>query len=405
MPEKVNIRGLDDMSTDDIHKFAHEHFPAQEPTAIQWVNDTSANIVYPTSDLALEAVLAFAVDTTLNLDSAQMLSDEGTEAKRLSSRPATALFVRIAQTTDVKKQNAREASRFYLMNPDKDPREQREQRRRDVLRRKRRRDEDNAMRPFDVSMYDDPPASASRLDLPLSDRRARRRNSEDLFIDRSRPKRTRRGEDDLFAGRLSTRSGSERLRDRSASPRKAYAAGDGRYGFSEDAAGAPIRQRSVSPGSFQIRGAASRKHDLLPAAPARRPPDLFLAHPAPPAGRKGSTSSQHRRMDAMDADDDTTHSPLPNGRHIRSLADRITIPVPGRSLEDRISRGNAGASLEDRISRPPAARDNPGFQIRGVAGAAKVKELFPDAANGPKEDLFARIGNRATRRRAGDLFG
>ena len=59
-PDRVHIRGLDDFHTSDIITFASDHFPAHDPAHIQWIDDTSANIVYSSAAVAQEALLAFS---------------------------------------------------------------------------------------------------------------------------------------------------------------------------------------------------------------------------------------------------------------------------------------------------------------------------------------------------------
>jgi hypothetical protein len=59
-PEKVHLRGLDNLTTKDIRAFASEYFAAYKPANIEWIDDTSANLVYDSSEIAQEALLAFA---------------------------------------------------------------------------------------------------------------------------------------------------------------------------------------------------------------------------------------------------------------------------------------------------------------------------------------------------------
>ncbi|KAB8648481.1 hypothetical protein FH972_026137 [Carpinus fangiana] len=438
-PEKVNVRGLDHLTTDDIKAFAAEHFPSEDITRVEWVDDTSANIVYPSAEIAGRAILHFAQDASLSTDVLASQPLELRQAKLLSTHLDTPLQVRVALMTDVKAPRAREASRFYLLNPDKDPENRRN---RDSNNRKgprgpkRRRDEEEEV-PFDVNMYDDDAGSlAARLDRPLTTSRLVRRKSDDILDrdHRSRSKRVRTGTvsgvgGDLFSDRLlgarrNSRPGSARLRDdRSASPLRA-AGGDGRYGFSEDASG--VREQGLSPNAYPSR-------ELFPAGPAGRSgsaqgKELFPNHSTPqradrelfPDGRgaNGTPSSIHRRTDAFDANDETpehvARSPLIKGR---SLADRITRGGAGTPLEDRISKGGGG--LESRITGGPettadggmsirgsAQTDNssPGLSIKGNAGKLnpRVRELFPEKADNSGKELFARV---APRRKAGDLFG
>lgn len=309
-PEKIHIRGLDNLTTDDIYAFAATHYPAQQPTKIEWIDDMSANIVYPSTSTAGTALRAF---THLPDPSTSYPEDplDSRPAKPHPSNPTTQLSIRLALLTDKKAPRAGDASRFYLLNPDKDPREQRRRQydRRDRRpypndRRKRRRSEEEDHVPFDENMYDDGPTSLdSRITRPLPDSsRERERNTHprrrspdrDLFSARrteresysyKRPRRER--EDDLFAAhpppshqtssttntRPPHKESYGRLRDRSASPLRdgdregALEDGDGRHGFAEAGIvmssnqntemGRRIRRRSFTPPSSRARNSNS----------------------------------------------------------------------------------------------------------------------------------------------------
>lgn len=184
VPEKVHIRGLDSLSTEDIKDFAAEHYPDQLPTRIEWIDDTSANIVYPTITTATRALIAFT-DPTLE-DAALIAPPNLRNGKHLSTKPDVNLEVRQSNAGDVKKRNARDASRYYLMNPDKDPanRPRRYDDRRAGRGRfdrpgysdrppKRRRSMEEESVPFDVNMYDEdavPDEPKAQLSRDQSDR-------------------------------------------------------------------------------------------------------------------------------------------------------------------------------------------------------------------------------------------
>ncbi|KAL9040879.1 MAG: hypothetical protein Q9214_004311, partial [Letrouitia sp. 1 TL-2023] len=122
---KVHIRGVDDLSTTDIEAFAAEHFPTGRAVRIEWIDDTSANIVFSTPEDAQAALAAFiqSAETSENVHARSNL--DLANAKPLSSRPEVQLQVRTALSSDAKKPRAHEASRFYMMHPEHDPREKR----------------------------------------------------------------------------------------------------------------------------------------------------------------------------------------------------------------------------------------------------------------------------------------
>ncbi|OQU93595.1 hypothetical protein CLAIMM_00080 [Cladophialophora immunda] len=176
---KIHIRGVDEMHTNDILAFVHDHFSeVGDNVHVQWIDDTSANICFNDSDTAKRAQLAFLA----NPITIEELADNPFElrsAKQLASRPGSMLAVRVAQQGDRKKKGARDASRYYLMHPDQDPTERMrrefETSRGDYRRRRfddrelhrRRRDNDRATGDdaggFSANMYDDAPTTDTEL--------------------------------------------------------------------------------------------------------------------------------------------------------------------------------------------------------------------------------------------------
>ncbi|KAF2100936.1 hypothetical protein NA57DRAFT_55008 [Rhizodiscina lignyota] len=409
-PDKVFIWGLDDLTTEDIERFVSEYYPTEHFVKVQWINDQSANIIYTDSEAATQALIAFTDDSQVDLASIQ--PREARRAKPLSWRDTPGDWtVRQATVADKKVPRAREQSRFYLMNPDKDPKERRERndarrdergdykrRRFDDREHRRRRDGDR----FDVNMYDDDAGEVTYSNRSTS-------------ADGRKPqRRARRGSDDLFGGKAAGRAGG-RLRNRSASPLRD---GDGRMGFEDDQPRRrTARQRSVTPehlrrpvdrdysqsntgkelfpasgttsGLTESDGAAQ---ELFPnkSSPVKAPKELF-PHRTP--------ISNHRRTAAFDAADETSKYSKP-----RSLAERIT-GGPRSNVHDRpVSRTRRDE--EQGFDIRGAA--SPGFNIRGAAAdASSVKELFPLKAgpNAGKELFGEKIkGRGGARRKAEDMF-
>ena len=390
-PHKVHIRGVDELTTADIKAFSIEHFPSNDPVRVEWIDDTSANIVFDTPATGLRALENFATQKPLSLPVLQLQP-----AKPLSSRPEVGLQVRLAIATDQKRARAHEASRFYMMHPEYDPREQRRKgrdaqsngdyrRRRygdDENRRRKRRDK---MEGFDASMYDDNDSSGRRSSMASSSSDGRRHRHLDSY-----------------------RPNGARSRDRSASP---------------DAANSRSRRRTPPP-SYRSRDpfpfpSENEGKELFPSKSEKQKnveKDLFPLK---------SNTVVHRRSDAFDAADETAdlfaHKmavPWVDGaREGRSLADRISVPASkfGRLKESDPEPEIAAFSDEEDagVSIRGASRVDQGLSIRGGANvtkdatAGRIKELFPNKTSGNAgKELFAeRLQGRGGRRnRAEDMF-
>jgi hypothetical protein len=399
-----------------VKQYASEHYSIDEFVRIEWIDDTSANLVYSEEFVAQEALSALTDGALLNMQAADIPLLQLRPAKAMSANTNTSLFVRLASTIDVKKKGAHEASRYYLLNPEHDPRERKSQgrsrgnrasdddgdynRRRfdDFEHRRRRNDDSNA---FSVNMYDDD-AGEGFASATSSER-----------------KRTRRSGEDLFANRTG-RATDGRLRNRSASPGRV---GDGTRGFgtdyeSDSRRGA--RQRTRSP----ARGRNSGK-ELFPAggspAPSKAAKELFPAKQAPaesgsmraamdlfPAGgaSKRQSFSNHRRKGAMDASGSdsaagyfagASSTPPPPSAGERSLAERITGRPSTASVDGSGVRVRGAAGDADDI----------GFALRNAGRGPTVRELFPLKAGGNVgKELFGEAikGRGGRRRKAEDMF-
>ncbi|OAL71011.1 hypothetical protein A7D00_4673 [Trichophyton violaceum] len=430
--EKVHIRGVDELTTDDIKRFAAEHFTLEEPERIEWIDDTSANIIYSSAEVASKALSSF---TQENVEDAVTSSPSLRlrTAKALSSHPDSVLQVRLAVKSDRKKHRAYEASRFYLMHPEHDPRERMRnefsgRRHRGPrgdndgdYRRKRFDDKEHRRRRgqsrddnFDVSMYDD---DADR---------GRRSSSGDISSAGSHSRsRVRRNNRDLFDDRMESLEG--RLRDRSASPSRAN--GDGpdlrlaggsssnrRFRDRPSLSGRDSRDRSRSNAGKELYRSgnnagdeATRGRELFPnkTASSYLKQELLMNTVSPPA------NTVHRRSDAFDAADETTDL----------FAQRMTVPfVDGANdCAKRSTKRNVELfpdSTKDRsqsLNIRGLSSENNGVSIRGAAsggisikGAANVRELFPSKYTGNEgKELFSDTleGRGGRRRRAEDMFG
>lgn len=377
-------------------------------------------MIYSTAHAASEALIALTKSAVLEVDARDIPPLQLRPAKGLSKRPEAELFIRQGTSIDVKKKGAYEASRYYLLNPEHDPRERKRQeeprrgrggkatngtgeynRRQfdDNERNKRRRDD--ATNGFDADMYDDGGVSSNRQ---ISDNDMRKRA------------RTRRSQEDLFGDRFNKSSGS-RLRGRSASPN---ADGDGRLGFSDDLISSRARssrQRSKSP-IRQQRKSNSRElfPTLSPTAPRNQVKELFPSLASP----SGMRSADLVPLSPVDTRLNRKSIELiPNKRgsfshHRRTAAVDTT---PGRSLAERIS-GRPSTAPSDELRIRGAAENgisirgmaDHGISIRGMANQQQppsIRELFPlKAGSNVGKELFGEKlkGRGGPRRKAEDMF-
>ena len=402
--EKVHIRGVDELTTDELKRFATEHFKEEEPSRVEWIDDTSANFIYSSTEVGLRALKEFtqlSVDEDISLFPSLQLRN----AKSLSTHPESVLQVRSAVVTDRKRPRAYEASRFYLMHPEHDPRER--MRREFGDRRRRGRRDDNSgdyrRRRFDDEEHrrrkdnDDNFTSSMYDDNPEVGRGESKRNYE------------------LFPSDSDRSNG--RLRDRSASPDRLYS--DRRQ------SGSRRRFRDRSPRTNRDRDLFSRDNvgkELFPSntnsidegAGGR---ELFPNKAASTYLKKElfpnkTSTSKHRRSDAFDAADETADL----------FASRITVPlVDGASGEGGQAGRNGKSSVElfpepaeeNAIHIRGTAPGGQGMSIRGtsqgisIKGAASVRELFPHKFTGNEgKELFSDSlqGRGGRRRKAEDMF-
>lgn len=461
-PHKIHVRGVDDLTTADIKAFSAEHFPSEAPTRVEWIDDTSANIVFDTPAKALAALVQFSIPPADDVDKIPELQLR--RAKELSTHPNSKLLVRIALFTDQKRPRAYETSRFYLMHPEYDPRERRRRdkgsqdgygdyrRRRYGHEEHRRRRDDENDRGYVATMYDDDStALADRGNGPQERRGSPSTLSSegDNGSSRDPPHRSgRRRGASLRSGKYDVSNG--RLRDRSASPNQISEAHSDSNRHRLRKRTPPPRYQSRDPhpvpnpndhkelfpskcatqkpvpGELGGNGSSGRTRELFP--------NKHLAGNLTKELFPSKTSvSHHRRSDAFDAADETadlfaTGMPVPftdGAMDTRSSSRNLHVHVAERITHgDSSSFGRlTGSDTEPDADvlgnvegggfsiRGAAKQQDLGFCIRGIAAdsatGGSVKELFPSkgAGNAGKELFTEKLRGRGGRRnRAEDMF-
>lgn len=246
VPNKVHIfLSVDTLDSAAVKRIVAEHDALSSFSHIEWVNDSEANFIYNDEESAVRALYALTLPGASKPEDIPIMDER--PAKPFSEAQGVDMRVRIATSTDVKKKGAADESRYYLLNPDKDPRER--QRKRE-LAIKRRRDWDAEAGTYTRNRFDDREnkrrRGEERWEASMYDDNAGDEMEEDDDTRRKRVRFTGRRGGELF-GRLDRDDG--RLRGRSASPPRD---GDGRYGFGTDEDDMStirrrIRQRSQTP--------------------------------------------------------------------------------------------------------------------------------------------------------------
>ncbi|PFH60852.1 hypothetical protein XA68_10209 [Ophiocordyceps unilateralis] len=346
-PTKIHIRGLDSLHTKDLKAYVRTHFRAVDE--VDWIDDTSANLVFDSASTAREAIAALS---SIELaDTTALAIGESLPAKPLDGRPEISLQVRFALGSDKKQAGAALRSRYYLLHPEHDP-EQRRRRRQDTRSKYRERDFDGRRddrrrrgsdqfesETFEASMYDDAPQRSRRYSDPEDGPRTYARNNRDK---------------ELFKDRRSRR-------DRSASPRE-----------HDDGDSFTLGRTSSS------RGNRDRAHIIKGRLSANNEAkELF---PGKMSGRGGQLDQLERSIGSASLREEDMPKVAP------------TSEAPSAGV----------FSIRGLASRRRDGTD--GFSIKGAAASAK--ELFPEklggSSNAGKELLD--MDRRRQRRKAQDLF-
>ncbi|OAA44938.1 hypothetical protein NOR_03692 [Metarhizium rileyi] len=349
IPNKLHIQGVDTLHTDDIKAYIRSHFRPVEK--VEWIDDTSANLVFDSESTARDAITALSaipvVDVTV------LAPGEILPAKPFDGKPEISLHVRFAFDDDKKQAGAALRSRYYLLHPEHDPEERRRRHqenrpryrdRDDHFRRhggRQRRNSDDDVETFEASMYDDiPRPSRSRRDsAPEVNPRS--------YVEENRGK-------ELFMNKSSRR-------DRSASPRRD---GDG-----------DAQMDDLDRSSHRNRTQARSLKTRLVADNSSK--ELF---PTKAKGRGGQLDQLENSIGSARLED----------QDLPKVVDTTKV--------------QAGGSLNIRGLANERAGAGPGFSIRGAASAS-AQELFPGKlgmSNAGKELLDPARSKR--RQRAQDLF-
>ncbi|KAL8643375.1 MAG: hypothetical protein Q9228_000008 [Teloschistes exilis] len=422
-PHKVHLRGLDDLTTTDIEFYASEHHPSDRLHCVEWIDDMSANLVYDTPAAAVRALISFT-SSHLSQEVDLFPSLQLRAAKTFSARAESRLEVRIAMSTDVKRPRAHEASRFYMMHPEHDPREKKRklQNYSDSHGLKEQRYGDRETRPksfqrrerrYGASTYDDGTRTA-RNGGNASRHSSASMNSDELFV-ADRPTDRRAGPRSGHAGdsyRPMARDERRSVRNRSASP--------GMEGIDhQDVSGRRTRQRSPPTANrekelFPIRSipfiSSATDRELYPnkTVAASLKKELFPAKAGTP---------RHRRSDAFDAADEAADL-FANGMAFSDAR--------GPSNQTAAAVGSSHGRLLISDPTPQSGGDedwtDSGINIRGASmqqdsgiaifGTATkshigtIHELFPSKVGNSGKELFAeKLQGRGLRRnKAEDMF-
>ena len=415
--ERIHIRGVDDFHTNDILAFANDHDPEAD-VHVQWIDDTSANIIYKTKEAAREGILKLTSQPTTSEEVAANPFDLR-QAKSLASRPASMLMVRVAQAGDRKKKNARDASRYYLMHPDEDPTERMrrefangrgprgdgEYRRRrydDREHRRRREKDQNAEIDFTASMYDDGPSTEPEKEgrgRDLFSRITRRRsaspgagtrNSDEIDISDSDDGGRRRKQRNGYRDR-NERPPPYSRNDPAPHPR----ANEGKELFGSQTKESGMRSDrielrpspSIQTGQPRLANAADSRANA--AAARRLKADLMSA-------AQTSPRTSHRRSHAMDAK---------NAEDLSERFARKSISIDSTNNTKGVELfPNNGMNIRGSADQGMSIKGHGGLSIKGRA--LEVKELFPARyqKNEGKELFDEPVREKKVRRRAGDLF-
>ena len=424
---KVHIRGVDDLTTDDLKGFAAEHLPSDPALRVEWIDDTSANIVFSNPEAAMRALISFS-QVGINSDTLSGSITQLRPAKPVPTRPESELQVRIAISSDVKRLRAYEASRFYMMHPEHDPRERARSSKRinsfGDYRKGNRGEGEQIRRPqrdrgqnYRPDMYDDNPK------LSVNGGISRRSSFSGMSFTEERDAIQRDGNN--FRGdyyRPRTRNGQISSRDRSASPRK----GDLSQPFSDGS----LRQRrppqSVEKDNFSQNNIVNRDKELFPGKPKvgishGTSKELFPNKSVAASLKKELfpikiNPTHHRRSDAFDAADETADlfasgmalanrtTPFGNRGPTESAFGRL------RQSDVNLNDGRENHEQDEGLSIKGASKHlTSGISIRGTAEAKYagiMKELFPDKLGNSGKELFAeKLHGRGVRRNmAEDLF-
>lgn len=301
-----------------------EHFGG-EAERIEWIDDSSLNLVFGSDATAQEALVALSAVQIADPTQLQPLETLG--AKPFAGKREATLQVRFAIESDKKQRGAAERSRFYLLNPDWDPTTEEGRRRKEAYdqnqkRRYRDRDGDYGRsrrggrggrrdsrydeeepESFDVNLYDDDAdAIAKRAPRGYGRHASNAPSDRSTDSDRLRSSYVERNRDkELFPSRKPRdvlRSEPKAfLRNRSASPNRDDDVDQAMKDLAKDREAVRNRQKAQL-----LRDNLSARREAAKAGKDTRtdggPTELFPS--------KVSTESRKPQMDQVAADEATS---------------------------------------------------------------------------------------------------
>lgn len=409
------------MNPDDVKAYLSAHFGGGTFQRIEWIDDTSANLLFASESSAQEALVALAAVEIA--DPTQLPPLESLPAKSYGAKPTAAIQVRFAVVSDKKVKGAAERSRFYLLHPEYDPEERRRREGRDNRRYRdrdgdrgfgrdrrgsgrRRDDDDDEPETFDASLYDDDEDALAKRAAAGPPRPRRDSRPDDSDDDERRRSYARRNADkELFPDRRTRNHNGLTSRNRSASPLQDE---DGDRDM-DDAAerSAALRNREK---------ARSIKERIT--QPGNSSKELFPSKVSSAAGSKAqmdqiaSTDRLASGMSSLGLDGarDFDLGELLRHRAAGEEQPIFTTTVVTNKHTDRndaatkTSGGNSNSSFSIKGLASQRGADQ-GLAIKGMGASAK--ELFPDkfGTNAGKELFAELLGGRGRRRqRAEDMF-
>ncbi|RDA88965.1 hypothetical protein CP532_0707 [Ophiocordyceps camponoti-leonardi (nom. inval.)] len=367
VPTKLHIRGLDSLHTDHVKAYVKAHFRPVD--AVEWIDDTSANLVFDSSSTAREALAALS--SIQVADTTALEAGETLPGKPMDGRPEISLQVRFSLESDKKQAGAALRSRYYLLHPEHDPEE------------KRRHRQDFRSRYRDRDDMDDRRDRRERYEYDRYDRHDR----QDRYDEHDRHDRRRRG-----SGQYESESFEASMYDDVPRPQQPR-----RYSEPEEGPKAYARNNREK----ELFGDRGPRRDRS-ASPRR---DLFAdRRDYSSRGNRDEAQSIKSRMSAVN----TAKELFPGRVSGRSgQLDQLERSIGSASLRDEDLPKMATTAASDFSIRGHASRHrdgHEGFSIKGRATSAK--ELFPEklgGGNNAGKELLD-VNRRKQRQKAHDLF-
>ncbi len=124
--DALYVRGVDDMSTDNLQAYLDLYIPqSQSAPRIEWIDDTSVVVVFPSSDEAKSALDLLSLQSIEQVDTNNngnnKLGNRDEREAKANTIKGGSLQIRTARKSDKKERGAKDRSRWYLFHPEDDP--------------------------------------------------------------------------------------------------------------------------------------------------------------------------------------------------------------------------------------------------------------------------------------------